>query len=684
MNDLREAGRQAAEEAGITWRDVPQDGRWHETPAEGKGSRNGAGRVKLHPDGEGGLVWNWITGECVTFWARSETSLNSAEREARRKRAEELRRQTEEERQQAAEECRQQAAKLWKEAKPAPPDHPYLVRKGIKAHRARVSNDRLVVPVWGPDGTLHGLQFIDSEGNKRFLTGTAKAGHYASLGGKPEKLLYLAEGFATGATIQEATGGVVAVAFDCDNLRPVAEALAAKYPEARLVICADNDSGTEGNPGRTKGTAAAQAVGGLLAVPDFPEGAEGTDFNDLAAAAGLDVVRRQIEAAQPVKRDNEGGEKTTPGAILQRASDVAIKAVQWLWLYWIARGKLHVLAGQAGTGKTNLLLALLAIITRGGRWPDGAPGPEPAHVLIWSAEDAADDTLVPRLISAGADLDRVHIIAGVTNGGKPRPFDPSTDLDELLPHLRELRPAALMVDPIVSAVSGDSHKNAETRRSLQPLVDLAEQFNVAVIGISHFTKGTTNREPLERVTGSLAFGALARVVLAAAKLPPDNPHGCERILARAKSNVGPDSGGIGYRLTVTEVAPGVEVAGVEWQAVIDGTARELLAEPEHEEGGALGEARAFLLDFLGDSPQPAKEVLKAARQAGVSDATLRRAKTAAGVVAIKSGLASGWLWSLGRCSSGPEDAQQNNTSAFEDAQGFELGTFDRSLHTFGG
>lgn len=440
------------------------------------------------------------------------------------------------------------------------------------------------------------------------------------------------------------------------------------------------------------GYKAALAVAGELArvgaksvcIVEPPTGAdEGWDLADAEAEGWTkDLVNKLLRAALSVdefraKYQPGPGDDKPPvaedeptrsrlGVVMHRACDIAVQAIRWLWLHWLALGKLHIVAGQAGTGKTSLVLALLATITTGRRWPDGAPGTEPAHVLIWSAEDGAADTLVPRLMAAGADLSRVHIIAGVRAEGSSRSFDPSVDLDHLLPAIRELRPAALMVDPIVSAVAGDSHKNAETRRGLQPLVDLAEQFDMAVIGISHFSKGTTGREPMERVTGSLAFAALARVVLAAAKLPEDNPHGCERILARAKSNIGPDDGAIGYRLAVTVVAPGIEVGMVEWQNVIDGSARELLAEPAaEEEGGAIGEARAFLEDFLTHGPKPVSEILTAAKRAGVSERTLKRAKAVIGAKASKPGLHTGWQWALPTVPTNPEECHHKTLASFE-------------------
>jgi putative DNA primase/helicase len=223
-----------------------------------------------------------------------------------------------------------------------------------------------------------------------------------------------------------------------------------------------------------------------------------------------------------------------PRVELQCASDVRPEAVRWLWNGWLAAGKVHILAGPAGTGKTTLALALAATITTGGRWPDGTRA-TPADVVMWSGEDGIADTLVPRLAANGADCNRVRFVRSVGVAGGRRTFDPASDTPALALALARLptAPALLIVDPIVSAVAGDSHKNTETRRALQPLVDLGERIGCAILGISHFSKGTSGRDPVERVTGSIAFGALARLVLAAVKTTDDDGAPGPRLFARA-------------------------------------------------------------------------------------------------------------------------------------------------------
>ena len=335
--------------------------------------------------------------------------------------------------------------------------------------------------------------------------------------------------------------------------------------------------------------------------------------------------------------------------VLTCGTDLTPEPYRWLWQYWLAMGKLHILAGAPGQGKTTIALAMAATITIGGRWPDGSRCAA-GNVLIWSGEDDPADTLVPRLMAAGADRARCFFIEGARRDGEVVPFDPARDLGQLLEAIEKIGGISLLViDPVVSAVTGDSHKNTEVRRALQPLVDLAAKCDCAVLGITHFAKGGQGTDPAQRVVGSVAFTAVARVVMVAAKVKGDEEGQDTRILARSKSNIGPDDGGFQYHLEQSEPLPGIHASHIAWGKAVEGTARELLTDPDdgpqdEGAGSAKEAAQEFLLELLKDGATATKHIQEQAKEAGISWATVRRASDALGVKKRPSN--GSWYWQL--------------------------------------
>lgn len=331
-------------------------------------------------------------------------------------------------------------------------------------------------------------------------------------------------------------------------------------------------------------------------------------------------------------------------------ADLKPQPVHWLWRDWLALGKLHILAGAPGQGKTTIALAFAATVTSGGRWPD-ASRCEAGNVLVWSGEDDPADTLLPRLLAAGADPKRVFFVTGSRINGELDSFDPARDMPTLQAEAARIGNVRLIiVDPVVSAVTGDSHKNTETRRALQPLVDLAASMGATLVGITHFSKAGQGSDPTQRVVGSVAFTAVARVVLVAAKVKNEEGED-RRILARSKSNIGPDEGGFEYHLEQSEPRPGIHASYVAWGASVEGTARELLTDPnEHDdEASAQDTAADFLREVLGGDVVPSKEVENEAKAAGIAWRTVRRASDELGVKKRK-GDGGKWYWSLPKLS----------------------------------
>jgi len=341
---------------------------------------------------------------------------------------------------------------------------------------------------------------------------------------------------------------------------------------------------------------------------------------------------------------------TSNSVIFLCGKDLTPEPVEWLWQGWLAKGKLHILAGAPGQGKTTLALTLAATVTIGGRWPDGRIS-EQGNILIWSGEDDAADTLLPRLIAAGADRNKCFFVQGTQVNGEIRSFEPSRDMLSLELKAKQIGGISLLVvDPVVSTVIGDSHKNTEVRRDLQPVVDLASRLNAAVIGITHFSKGGSGSDPAMRVVGSVAFTAVARIVLVAAKVKGDEGEKNRRIFARAKSNIGPDDGGFEYFIEQIEPLPGIHASRIAWGQALEGTAKELLSDPEEAAQGdegktAIEQAKNFLEQILADGLTPSKVAQKEARENGISARTLRRAYESMNVLS-KKGAGGVWYWSL--------------------------------------
>lgn len=240
MLNAIEQFRNAIRSAGLTPPDaIEADGTLKRYATNGMRTDD-AGWYVLHDDDiPAGAFGDWRSGLSQTWRADIGRSLTPGEEAAHRTRVEAMRREREAEVAKRNADARERAALIWADAQPCA-GHAYLTRKGIQAHGARLHRESLVLPIRDTGGVLHSLQFIYVDGSKKYLTGGRIRDGYFGIG-KPDGVLCIAEGFATGASIHEATGHAVAVAFDCGNLLPVAKAMRDKFPDTRLVLCADND-----------------------------------------------------------------------------------------------------------------------------------------------------------------------------------------------------------------------------------------------------------------------------------------------------------------------------------------------------------------------------------------------------------------------------------------------------------
>jgi len=667
MMDQANDFRQKMERAGLVPPSVLTPGKVTRFPGAGKSNGNKSGWAWLSEDGLGGAYGDWASDLSETWHAAHNHAMTTAERAAHTQRVTELQRIRKEEEAKQHAEVAARAQRLWDGAKPALEDHPYLQKKGIEPHGLRVdAENRLIVPVM-IDSIITSLQFIDAHGEKLFLLGGKVKGGSFTIGALSDAWpLLLCEGYATGASLCEAMNFPVVVAFSASNLAPVAEQLCTQFPEALIVVCGDHDlSGT----GQREARKAAEAVGGVVALPEVP----GQDFNDVHTQQGLDAVQMAITTA--IQREEptamESGEiqdeapTTASRAIFRRVADVQAMPIRWLWPGKIAQGKVSMIAGNPGLGKSQVTVGMAATVSTGGPWPVDGERCEVGNVIILSAEDDPSDTIRPRLEASGADLSRVYILDAVldgplvSGGETPRAFNLKTDIEHLGSMLKKIGGAALVIIDPVTAYLGttDSHKNAEIRALLSPLSELAGQYGAAVVAVSHFNKNAST-EALMRVTGSLAFVAAARAAYVVAR---DPEHEGRRLFLPLKNNLGNDQTGLAFTVESTQVESAIgmiETSRVVWESsAVTVTAEEAMRPQVHDdERSDQDDAKDFLLRLLDDGPVPSNQIERDAKGAGHSMRTVQRAKKDLGVVAEKKGMKEGWCWRLPKHSQ-PEGRQ---------------------------
>ncbi|WP_207636703.1 AAA family ATPase [Desulfurispora thermophila] len=385
--------------------------------------------------------------------------------------------------------------------------------------------------------------------------------------------------------------------------------------KARVVILPDND-----NPGRKHAQLVASQLttrGCQVKVIELPGLPEKGDVSDWLAAGG---TKEQL--LELVDNTAEWRLETKASSIIVRLADVEPVQVKWLWEPYIPLGKLTLLEGDPEAGKTWLALAIATAISNGRGLPgqDGRPGLafEPGNVLYLTAEDGLADTLRPRLDILGADVKRVFSLSTGENGE----FVTLADIETLDAVATQIKPKLIVIDPLQAYLGSnvDMHRANEVRPVLAKLAALAEKHLCAVLCIRHLSKAPTGRA-IYRGMGSIDFTAAARSVLLAG-VDPQNPH--KRAVVQIKSSLASKGIALGYSLSPP----------FSWTGESELTKSDLLAsEHEPEEKSALEEAESWLMLALESGPVSTKEIKKMAREAGISEATLRRAKEKLGVKA---------------------------------------------------
>jgi putative DNA primase/helicase len=438
-----------------------------------------------------------------------------------------------------------------------------------------------------------------------------------------------------------------------------AEFLAGRH----LVILSDNDD--QGRNHAERKAALARGVGAasikIVHFSELPPHGDVSDFIAGGATAG-DLAQRADAA--PIWHATHVAERPAPehgrALVMVQANVIEMVPVAWLWPGKMALGKLSLIAGEPGLGKSQLAAALGATVTTGGQWPHSHERAPLGSVVIFSAEDDASDTIVPRLKSAGADLERIQIVSAVKEqlsqgAAIERSFSLQVDLPLLERAIQNLGDVRLIIiDPITSYLGRvDSHKNAEIRSVLEPVAHMAARHGAAVVGITHFSKGG-GTSAINRFIGSIGFIAAARAAFVVT-IDPDSDDLARRLFMPVKNNLAARGDGLSFRIEQSLLDNGIAASRIEWGSdTVMRTADEILqATAAENDSPSKAEAEDFLRDALADSPRLAKEIESEAKEAGIAWRTVRRAQKALGIRPERRaesgdglGKTGRWYWSL--------------------------------------
>lgn len=404
--------------------------------------------------------------------------------------------------------------------------------------------------------------------------------------------------------------------------------------DRQVVILPDNDES-----GRNHAAQVASSLQGIAAsvrVVELPNLPPKGDVSDWLDAGGTVEQLKELVSASPLWTQDK--REDAPALRIVRMADVEAEEVHWLWHPYIALGKLTLLEGDPGLGKSWLTCALACAVSHGNGLPNTAPF-EAGNVLMLSAEDGLGDTLRPRMDALGVDVSRVFALA------EPLTFD-SIGLLKLESTIIEYKPKLVIIDPLFAFTGGktDIHRANECRAISAPLAAIAERQACALVAVRHLSKSRGGGHALNAGIGSIDFTAAARSVLLVGADPDEKN---KRAIVQTKNNLAPIGEAIGYT---------IENSQFFWTGISDLTAGRILSLSSDEgERGTIAEAVDFLRTALVDGGRDNKAIKEEAKQAGISEVTLRRAKDRLKVKAKKVGAPGShyqrWVWEL------PEDAQ---------------------------
>lgn len=423
------------------------------------------------------------------------------------------------------------------------------------------------------------------------------------------------------------------------------------FVNAEVVILPDNDeAGREHAQQVSASLLPVAASVRVVALAGLPEKGDISDWLDSGGTQGdLDDL---IDGADPLPKPPPPSAALAEEIIMQAMAEMKMRPVDWLWPDRIAKGKLSLIAGHPGLGKSQAALWLAATVSTGGHYPDGSRTAA-GRVLILSAEDDVEDTILPRLVANGAELSMIHVLHMVrTIDQDGQPIERGLNLREDLARVEAVIEkfgdvAAVIIDPITAYLGDDidSHQTVQVRAVLRPWQEMAGRRRSALIGITHLRKNT-EADAVLLVTGSLAFVAAARATYFVMR---DDGNPQRRLFLTAKNNLGVDTTGFAYALEDVDLGDGIRTSRVVWEIdPVTRTADEELARRRKKSSGDTRKTEcAFLRELLAEGPVAVKIVQEAAKAAGLAWGTVRRAAGDLDVVTSKAGIEDGaWEWRL--------------------------------------
>lgn len=451
----------------------------------------------LHLDGKvpAGVCGCWKGVEFEAKWvANTGRQLTFSERIEHEKWVRDLVEKKRQAKEAAQEKAAERAENEINNLMEASAEHPYLVRKRVKPHGIKINaSGKLVIPIINSDGEIVSYQSIDADGSKRYLKDGKKDGGFFEIRGQ-RQVVFIGEGFATCASVHEATGYTVLVAFDKGNLIKVAKVAKELFVGSKIVLAGDNDQFTDGNPGLTCANAAAQAIGGMMVYPTFSDSeilaGRPKDFNDLHTLRGLDGLREQIDmVVAPMVREKTGFQFSKIGKL-------ELKPIEWVVEDYIEADTLAQVFGDPGCGKSFVAIDVACCVATGTPWHGHEVRRGSVFYIAGEGHNGLNRRFKAWELGNGIDISE----APIYKSHRAAQFYDATEAALVAQSIKDMiedagcLPSLIVIDTLARNMGGDENSTKDMNAFIQHLdVYLKEPYKCCVMIIHHSGTGDKDR-----------------------------------------------------------------------------------------------------------------------------------------------------------------------------------------------